>query len=356
MLLNIFSFIFVLGILIFIHELGHFLVAKRVGIRVDQFSLGFPPHIFKKNWGGTEYCIGVIPLGGYVKMAGEQPGDSTTGSPDEFASKIIGQRAAVIFAGPFMNYVLAIVLLIAIAWLAGRPVTDQNRVLVGEVSPDFPAAKVGLQPDDQIIAVNGEPVSNFDSARVRINSFVEQPVQLTWVRGSDTVTRELVTEIGEVPNLEGGIDTVGVIGFTQKIIGSERVSFGAAAQEGFVRAHQLVWLTVKFVKQLVTAEVSVKMVGGPLFIAQESGRQAQRGAANLFFFMALLSVNLAVLNVLPIPVLDGGHLLFLAVEKIRGGPLPMRARIIAQQVGIIAILTLVVFVTYNDILRIIRGL
>lgn len=356
MLLNVFSFIFVLGILIFIHELGHFLVAKRVGIRVDQFSLGFPPHIFKRQWGSTEYCIGVIPLGGYVKMAGEQPGDATTGSPDEFVSKTIGQRAAVIIAGPFMNYVLAIFLLIGISWFAGRPITDPNRVLIGEVAPDLPAAEVGLQPDDQIIAVNGEPVSNFDSARVRINAFVEKPIELTWVRGTDTITREVVTDLGELPNLDGGVDTVGIIGFSQKIIGTEQVGFFTAVQQGFVRTHTLVWYTIKFVKQLVTAEVSVKMVGGPLFIAQESGRQAQRGPASLFFFMALLSVNLAVLNVLPIPVLDGGHLLFLLVEKIKGGPVPMRWRIIAQQVGIIAILTLVVIVTYNDILRMIRDL
>lgn len=355
MLLNIASFIFVLGILIFIHELGHFLVAKRVGIRVDQFSLGFPPHIFKRLWRGTEYCIGVVPLGGYVKMAGENPTEERSGSPDEFMSKTVGQRAAVIFAGPFMNYLLAIVLLIAIAWLAGRPITDPNRVLVGEVAPEYPAAEAGLKTGDEIIAVNNEPVANFDSARVRINAHVEEPITLTWVSAGDTVTREVVTAVGEIPNLEGKIDTVGVIGFTQQVIGTERVGFFTAVQQGFVRAHTLVWFTVKFVKQLVTAEVSMKMVGGPLFIAQESGRQAEQGAANLFFFMALLSVNLAVLNVLPIPVLDGGHLVFLVIEKIKGGPLSMRARVIAQQVGIIAILTLVVFVTYNDILRIIRG-
>ncbi len=356
MLLNIASFVFVLGILIFIHELGHFLVAKRAGIRCEQFSLGFPPHLFKRKWGETEYCIGVIPLGGYVKMAGEQPGEESTGAPDEFMSKTVGQRAAVIFAGPFMNYVLAIFLLIGISWLAGRPVTDDSKIIVGEVAEDKPAEMAGLEPDDVIIAIDGKPVSDFDSARVMINAKVEKPVELTWVSGTDTISKDIVTTSGELPNLDGGIDTVGVIGFTEKVLRTERAGFIQAVGDGFVQAHMLVWYTVKFVKQLVMGQISPKLIGGPVFIAQESGRQAQKGAANLFFFMALLSVNLAILNVLPIPVLDGGHLVFLAIEKIRGGPLSMRARVIAQQVGIVVILTLVVFVTYNDILRIFREL
>ncbi len=355
MLLNIGSFIFVLGILIFIHELGHFLVAKRVGIRVDQFSLGFPPHILKKAYRGTEYCIGVIPLGGYVKMAGEQPNEEATGAPDEFMAKTVGQRAAVIFAGPFMNYLLAIALLMGIAYFAGRPITDHSRILVGEVAPDGPAHNAGLKTDDQIIAFNGRPVSNFDTLRVLINSVVEKPIELTWVDGTDTLTKQITTTIGEIPNLDGSVDTVGVIGFGEKIIGKESVGPIAAIKEGFLQANMLVWYTLKFVKQAVTLEVSPKLIGGPLFIAQESGRQAQKGAANLFFFMALLSVNLAIINVVPIPVLDGGHLLFLAIERVKGSPLSMRARVIAQQVGIVAILSLVVFVTYNDILRMIRG-
>ena len=139
MLVNIASFVFVLGILVFIHELGHFLVAKKVGIKVERFSLGFPPNIFSKKWGETIYCIGIIPLGGYVKMAGEHPTEEATGAPDEFMSKSIGQRAAVIFAGPFMNYVLAIVLLIGIFYFGGRPLTDETRVLVGDVQQDSPA-------------------------------------------------------------------------------------------------------------------------------------------------------------------------------------------------------------------------
>ncbi len=352
MLLTIAATIFVLGILIFIHELGHFAVAKWVGIRVERFSLGFPPNIFSRKKGETEYCIGVIPLGGYVKMAGEQPNEEATGSPDEFMSKSVAQRAAVIFAGPFMNYVLAIALLAGIFFFGGRALVDENRVLVGELTEAGPAAEAGLASGDEIVAINGEPIANFDSLRIRINAFVEEPLTLTWISGGDTITREITTMASPLPNMDGGVDTVGIIGFQQKIIGYERYGLGESITRGFTTTHELVYLTVRFVKQLVTAQVSVKMVGGPLFIAQQSGREAEKGAASLFFFMALLSVNLAVLNILPIPVLDGGHLVFLAIEKIKGSPVSVRARMIAQQVGVVLLLSLIVFVTYNDVLRV----
>ncbi|MBU8932702.1 MAG: RIP metalloprotease RseP [candidate division Zixibacteria bacterium] len=355
MLTNIVSFVFVLGILVFIHELGHFLVAKRVGIKVERFSLGFPPNIFSKLWRGTTYCIGIIPLGGYVKMAGEQPTEEATGAPDEFMSKSVGQRAAVIFAGPFMNYVLAILLLIGIFYFGGRPLADQTRVLVGEVVEDSPAEKAGLKADDVIIAINGEPVIRFDSLARRINAIVEKPLDLTWVHGQDTITSSIVTMAVPVPNAEGSMDTIGLIGFNQKIIGYEEYGLWESITKGTVTAHVLVGQTVQFLSKLVSGQVSPKAIGGPLFIAQQSGREAKKGASNLFLFMALLSVNLAIINVLPIPVLDGGQLIFLAIEKFNGSPLSMKVRIIAQQVGIVLVLSLIVMVTYNDIIRVIQG-
>ena len=355
MLLTAASFIFVLGILIFIHELGHFLVAKKVGVRVDKFSLGFPPNILAKKVGETTYCIGVIPLGGYVKMAGEHPGEESTGAPDEFMSKSVAQRTAVIFAGPFMNYVLSIVLLIGMFYFGGRPVFDNGRILVGEVATDGPAAQARLEGDDQIIAIDDEPMSNFDSLRVRINARVGQSLDLTWIHGGDTITATMTTMATPFPTADGRIDTVGIIGFTQKVIGYEKYGLGESIRRGFVTAHIIVYETVRFVKKFVTGEVSPKMIGGVVFIAQQSGKEARKGAASLFFFMALLSVNLAVLNILPIPVLDGGHLIFLAIEKVRGSPLSMKIRSTAQQIGVILLLGLIVFVTYNDILRLFKG-
>ena len=355
MLTTVLAFVFVLGILIFIHELGHFLVAKKVGIRVEKFSLGFPPNIFRRKWGETEYCIGLIPLGGFVKMAGENPDEEAKGAPDEFMSKTVGQRAAVIFAGPFMNYVLAIVLLIGLFAFGSQPIFDSDRILVGELQEDAPAMMAGMKAGDEIIAIDGRPVSDFDTLRTLINAKVEAPVRVTWVSGTDTTTKELVTISQIVPTVDGTIDTVGLIGFQQQAIGHERMGFGEAVVGGFVATHRLVYLTFNFVKQALTGEVSAKMIGGPLFIAKQSGVEAKKGIASLFRFMALLSVNLAVLNILPIPVLDGGHLTFLAIEKLKGGPLSLKARAIAQQVGIVVLLTLVVFVTYNDIMRVIRG-
>ncbi len=355
MLLTAASFIFVLGVLIFIHEFGHFLVAKKVGIRVEKFSIGFPPAIYSKKKGDTTYAIGIIPFGGYVKMAGENPQDGATGAPYEFMSKTVAQRAAVIFAGPFMNYLLSILLLIGLYYFGGKPLVDKNVIQVGEVAADGPAAKAGLKAGDQIIAIDGEPMSNFDSLRIRINARVEQPLVLTWIHEGDTITATMLTTSTHIPNAEGGVDTVGMIGFSQKVIGYEKYGFVGSVRRGFIMAHVIVYETVRFIKQFVTGEVSPKMIGGPLFIAQQSGKEAQKGASSFFFFMALLSVNLAVLNVLPIPLLDGGHLVFLAIEKIRGAPVSMKARSMAQQVGLILLLGTLVLVTYNDILRILRG-
>lgn len=354
MLLTMASFIFVLGILIFIHELGHFLVAKRVGIKVERFSLGFPPNIFSRKYGDTIYSIGIIPLGGFVKMAGENPGEPSTGGPGEFMSKSVGHRAAVIFAGPFMNYVLSIVLLIGIFFFTGKPTFDDDQVIVGELVSGGPAEKAGLRVDDVIIGINGEAVTSFDTVRTRINAVVENDLTVTWLHGQDTLSAVITTALQEVPNLDGKVDTVGVIGFSQKAIGYENYSISESVEQGFVTAHIIVWETVKFIKRVISGQVSAKMIGGPIFIAQQSGKEAKKGPSSLFFFMALLSVNLAVLNVLPIPILDGGHLVFLALEKVKGSPVSVRARMIAQQVGLVILLGLILMVTYNDILRWIR--
>lgn len=350
------AFVFVLGVLIFFHELGHFLVAKRAGVLVERFSLGFPPHIFQRKWGDTIYCIGIIPLGGYVKMAGENPDEEATGAPEEFMSKSIAQRTAVILAGPVMNYLLAMVILIGVYFFTGSPYYDNSRVLVGVVDDSGPAGKAGMQEGDQIIAVDHAPISTFDSLQATIHRAVETEVNVTWLRGNDTLSAAMTTRRAPALNAEGEIDTVGEIGITQMPIGYQSYGLWESISNGFNHTHIIAWETIKFLKQLVTGQVSSKLLGGPLFIARQSGKEASRGMSRLLLFMALLSVNLAILNVLPIPVLDGGHLVFLLIEKILGRPPSMKARIIAQQVGMLALLTLIVFVTYNDILRILGGL
>ncbi len=364
MLMTFVATVFVLGLLIFIHELGHFIMAKRVGIRVEKFSLGFPPNIISKKIGETTYCIGIIPLGGYVKMLGENPdeeGKGETGESgqtqftcDEFMSKSVGQRAAVIFAGPFMNYLLAIALLSGV-YLAGRPVFDTTRIVLDDISKGDPADQAGLKSGDQIVSLDGIPLERYDSLRTLVRAHKANPLQLTWVRGNDTMSATITPKVVAEMNEQGQVDSVGVLGFSQKIQRYESVGFLTSVSQGFIMTHVLVWETAKFLKRLVTGQASIRLVGGPVFIAQQSGREAQKGLRFLFGFIALLSVNLAVLNVLPIPILDGGHLLFLLIEKIRGNPLSVRARAIAQQVGIVFLLGVIVLVTYNDILRAFRG-
>lgn len=355
-MVTIASFIFVLGLLIFIHELGHFLVAKKAGIRVEKFSLGFPPNIFKRTVGDTTYCIGLIPLGGYVKMAGDNPLEDTPGAPDEFLSKPIRYRAAVIFAGPFMNYVLAIVVSFCLfAFGGGKFIIDPDRVLIDEIQPDSPAELAGLQTGDQIISVDGHLVSDFDSLRFRVYAKPGEAIDLVWLHEGDTISASPVTAIKPLRNAEGGVDSVGQLGFTQMTMGREQYSLGGALVQAVNDTHWKIAATVLFLKEFITGNISSKAVGGPIFIAQLSGEQARRGAYALFNLIALLSVNLAVLNVLPIPILDGGHLVFLAIEKIRGKSLSIKVRTWAQQVGMVAILGLIVMVTYNDILRVIRG-
>ena len=351
MLTTFVAFIFVLGVLIFIHELGHFLMAKKVGIMVEKFSLGFPPYIFQKKVGETTYCIGLIPLGGFVKMAGENPDEELTGDEREFASKTVLQRAGVVFAGPFMNYVLAILILTGLFFMRGHPTTDPDRVLVGLVSEDGPAEAAGLLADDHIVAVDGEYVTDMETLRSRIAAKVEEPLTLTWVHGTDTISKEIVTEASEQMQMDGSMDTVGIIGFYEKSWIADQYSIGNAIKQGFTTAHYWVYETGKVVYSLVTGQFSMKMIGGPVFIAKASGEAARKGIYYLFSLMALLSINLAVLNVLPIPILDGGHLVFLLAEKIKGSPLSVKTRAIAQQVGLLLLMAVIIMVTYNDIMR-----
>jgi regulator of sigma E protease len=294
---TVLSFIFVLGVLIFFHELGHFLVAKRIGVRVERFSLGFPPHIFSKQWGETTYSIGLIPLGGYVKMAGENPEDEHSGAPNEFTSKPIGQRAAVLIAGPLMNYLLAIVVLIGIYWIVGVAYSDDTRIVIGQVAQDSPASRAGLLPEDQIIKINDQPVNNFDSMRTIVSGIVDAPISLTWVRGADTLSATTTTRSNQVPNEDGSTRLVGEIGVSGKIAGYKRFGLFESIKMGFVETHVIVWETLRFIKRLITFQVSWKMVGGPVEIARLSGEYAERGASSLMFLLAVLSVNLAVLNI-----------------------------------------------------------
>jgi regulator of sigma E protease len=346
--------IFVLGILIFFHELGHFLVAKKSGIRVERFSLGFPPKMIGKKIGDTEYCISWIPLGGYVKMAGEDPDETKIqGKPYEFMSKPVGIRALVIAAGPVMNLILAVFIFWGIIFFKGMQEIHEESNQVGLVATGGPADEAGIKPGDEIISINGVEVTTFRDMAEIIYQQVEKPIEVKWTRDGKEYTAQITTFKDKVLNEEGEITEVGKIGigpsYTTIKVGCFKSFFEAVGTAIFILVE-----SIKFIVGLVTGTASVKLLGGPLFIAQVAGETAKSGFVNLLSFMALLSVNLALINLLPIPVLDGGHLLFLSIEKIKGSPLSLKQRATMQQIGLAFLILLIIFVTYNDFLRAIR--
>lgn len=349
------STVFVLGVLIFVHELGHFLVAKWAGIKVERFSLGFPPKMIGKTVGETEYCLSWIPLGGYVKMAGENPEESEiTGDPREFMSKSVGTRFWVIAAGPLMNFVAAVLIFIGVLWLHGRDVPDPNSVIVGPVVEDGPADQAGITSGDAILAVDHVPVDSFPQMASLIHARPGDSIWIAWERGDDLYSAKLQTMTDTVTTESGADSVIGLIGVGMGFR-TEKVGLGEAIVGGVGQTFAICGEMIIFLGKLVSGGVSIKMVSGPVGIARIAGQVAQEGWYVLLNFMAVLSLNLAILNILPVPVLDGGHIVFLAIEKVRGRPLSLKQRAVAQQVGLVLLLLLIVTVTYHDILRFIGG-
>ena len=355
----ILPFVAILGLLIFVHELGHFIAAKRSGIVVEKFSLGFPPNIFKKKVGETEYCIGIIPLGGYVKMKGDVPdfADDDTppaGQPGEFMSAPIWKRSVVISAGPVMNFITAILLFIVMIWAWGNPQPRPNSTEIGSVGPDTPAIRAGLKEGDQIVSIDGQFFGDFEEMAGYIKTRPEEDLVIKYRRsGQDeivtlkTLRFEFKDTLG-VAHIEGRIGVDPVFDFYP-------TSLGEAVTGGVEGAFFVSYVTVDFLWKLVTRQESVDKLGGPIMIADQAGKALKRGMPYLVNLAAFLSINLAILNILPIPVLDGGHLVFLAIEGVRRKPIPFKKRLFWQQVGMGLLLLLMVFVTYNDIARLITG-
>ena len=346
--------IFVLGILIFFHELGHFLVAKKSGIRVERFSLGFPPKLIGKKIGDTEYCISWIPLGGYVKMAGEDPDEKEPeGKPWEFMSKPVHTRALVVFAGPAMNFILAILIFWGVIFFAGKHEIHEDTNQIGLVAAGGPADKAGIKPGDRIISINGIEVTTFREMAEIIREQVEKPVEITWTRDGEQYTAMITTFKDRILDEKGEIKYIGKIGIGASYT-TVKVGFFRSLLEGIGTAIFILVETIKFILELITGTASIKLLGGPVLIAQFAGQAAKTGIVSLFSFMAFLSVSLSLLNVLPIPALDGGHLLFLGIEKIRGKPLSLKQRAAMQQIGLAFLILLAIFITYNDFLRLIK--
>ena len=342
--------LFVLGLLVFVHELGHFLAAKKAGVRVERFSLGFPPKMIGKKIGETEYMISWLPLGGYVKLAGESPEEEESRQPYSLQAKPAWVKAIIFAAGPLMNFLLAFVLLWGIFFVSGDVEIDRTQIVIGTVQKDSPAEKAGLKPGDVIVSFNGERLTRFDSMALKIYSLPGERVKLVWVSGNDTLRKTLVTMKEESFSEKGDKIFIGRIGIQQAFL-RKPVGFFTAGERAGITTVAFTGQVVRFVRGLFTREFTLKSMGGPVFISKIAGQEARRGFSNLLFFTALLSVNLALLNLFPIPALDGGHLLLLAVEGIIRRPISIKVRGIVTQIGFGLLLLLIVFVTYNDVMR-----
>lgn len=424
------AFLFVLGVLIFVHELGHFLAARRLGVRVLTFSLGFGPKLLKIKRGDTEYCISVIPLGGYVKMAGENPEDPRSGSPDEFLSRTKWERFQILIAGAAMNIILAVVVMaVVLAQGAEVPVYQDAPPVVGAVAPGSPAERVGIRPGDRILTVDGDNIDTWEDLAIAIGMRPSRDVAVTLLRDGQTEsvtvhpnpeTRFEFGDIGVLPDaspriravvagdpadragLRAGDEVVSVNGervvFSRQLSealrrnagkrvellvrrGGEEMRIGMMPES---RAGYPAWIGVTIAEAtkpfnpgpweavklsverniefgglifrtlggLFIGETSLRQLQGPVAIAQLSGESAAAGWIALFTLMASISLNLGLLNLMPIPVLDGGHILIMALEGIARRDFSMAVKEKMLLAGFVLLMMLMVTVIYNDLMRI----
>jgi regulator of sigma E protease len=427
---SILAFIFVLGVLIFVHELGHFLMARRIGVRVLTFSLGFGPKLLSFRRGDTEYCISAIPLGGYVKMAGETPEDARTGASDEFLSKSKWQRFQVLVMGPVMNLALAVVVMALVLYQGAQvPAFEDQAVAVGGFTEKSVAQAAGVQPGDRIVRVDEKEVPTWKQFYLTVATKANRQVRLTVVRDGQFIERQVVPaavdryetgDIGVLPRMhpqitgvrdrqpasEAGlqpgdlvIKAAGEVNVSRdrliELIKSHEgrplelevkradgthtmsvvprlidgtVIIGATisplelrtVEPGILEAFQLSlernweWSSLIFetLGGLFTRDTSVKQLMGPVAIAGLSGEAAENGWIPLFTLMAMISLNLGLLNLMPIPVLDGGHIAILALESVSRRDFSMKVKEKMLLAGFVLLLMLMVTVIYNDLMRI----
>jgi regulator of sigma E protease len=352
-MIYILAFLWVLGILIFIHEFGHFLVAKLVGVKVLKFSLGFGPKLIGTQIGETEYQISAFPLGGYVKPLGDNPREKVR--KDERARAFIHQpvpkRMAIILAGPLANFLLAIVIFCLLYSIMGIP---QSPPLVGKVVNGSPAQKAGIQSGDLIVQVDEVKIAQWADLPPVITKSQGRNLQLIVRRGERVVPLRVTPQAATAKNIFGEeIKTyqIGIVASGEFVL--KRVPVYSAVGMAFSQTWFVTKLTVVSIVKVIQRVIPAKQaLGGPILIAQMAGKQAQEGFLSLIFFTAIISINLGIINLFPIPILDGGHLLFLTLESIIGRPLSVKKLELAQQIGLIIIILLMAFIFYNDIMRI----
>jgi regulator of sigma E protease len=360
-MLAIIAFLVVLTVLVFVHELGHYLIARRNGVRIEVFSIGFGPEIF--GWwdrAGTRWKFSAIPLGGYVKMFGDADAASTPGqslpmmTQEErnvsFHHKRLGQRAAIVAAGPLANFLFAVVLYAGLFMTVGQPFTPAD---VGAVKEGSAAEQAGIRSGDLIVSLDGRQIERFEEVQSIVRGAPDVTMEIVVRRDGRDIPLQVTPQLTELTDNFGNRHKIGILGITRSGGGTEYVrhdpvnaTWRAAAETWNVTIGSL-----QAVGQMIVGARTTDELGGPIRIAQMSGEVASVGLAALVSFMAVLSINLGLINLFPVPVLDGGHLLFYAAEAIRGRPLGQRAQEYGFRIGLALVLTLMVFATWNDIVR-----
>jgi len=340
-------FILILGVIIFIHELGHFIFAKRSGIYVYEFSLGMGPRIFKFNRKNdeTDYCLRLFPIGGFVQMAGEEINDDEDVPKDKkFSNKTFLQKLMTVIAGIMMNFLLAIVLLFIVGLINGAP---QNKVIVGTIDPSYPAYTSGLQDGDKILKVNGRSANTTDKLTLQLQVFQGKTIDMEVERNGVTKTIKLTPKEDEV-------DGEKVYRYGFQIEDEVEYGFFPALKYAFTKTFSLVHQMIFIIWYLITGQLELGSLAGPVGIYSVVGSAASSGLVSLLYLTAYISINVGFINLLPIPAFDGGRLLFLIIEKIKGSPVDPKLENTIHTIGFFLLMALMILITYNDVIRLIK--
>jgi len=357
-------FLFVLTLVVFFHELGHFLVARRCGVRVLVFSIGFGPELFGFNdRHDTRWKVSAIPLGGYVKFFGDENAASV---PDpvalaamteeerrhSFVHQPVARRAAIVVAGPLANFVLAIAIFAALFMVFGKPSTSPR---VDAVQPGSAAEAAGFKPGDLVLAINGRSIESFPDMQQIVSTSAGETLEFEVDRGGLKVALKATPTLRESKDRFGNVHRIGVLGITRSPSPEDThfqtVGPVKALELGVQRTWFVVERTLSYIGGVISGREAADQLGGPIRIAQVSGQVATEGLASLFSLAAVLSVSIGLLNLFPVPLLDGGHLLFYGIEAVRGRPLSERAQEVGFRIGLAIVVMLMIFATYNDLLH-----
>jgi regulator of sigma E protease len=349
--------IIVLSILVFVHELGHFLAAKSVGIRVETFSIGFPPSIYKKKRGDTEYAIGAIPFGGYVRMSGmidesmDTSYENLKPQPWEYRSKSTWQKVFVTIAGILMNLLLAVMIFSLMSGIQGVAVSSQEPVLE-TIYENTPAEEAGLQSGDRIIRIDNTAIDSWEEMAAYVRASGDREIRLSLIRNGREMELQITPQLQKTI-IDGNLEEVGVLGVSP-VTHMEKPGFFGAIGQGFKTTGYWLNMTLVSLKLLFTGQESFQNVGGVIFIGQLAGESAKAGILPFLSLIGILSVNLAFLNILPIPGLDGGHIIIAIAEGIMRREIRVKTKMAIQQAGMFLLFGLIILAVVNDILRLFR--